>query len=56
MLKILGVFMQNLLAEEERSRMPCIKEMIRKMDAETYKNTVNAGADVAVRCTCNVCR
>ena len=41
-------FYAKSFSEEERSRMPFIKEMIRKMDTETYKNTVNAGADVAV--------
>jgi hypothetical protein len=34
--------------EEQRSRMPNLKEMIRKMDLETYKNTVNAGAGVSM--------
>lgn len=41
-------FYAKSFSAEERSRMPFIKDMIRKMDAETYKNTVNAGADVAV--------
>lgn len=34
--------------EDERKRMPNLKDMIRKMDMDTYRNTVNAGADVAV--------
>jgi hypothetical protein len=41
-------FYAKSFTEEERKRMPVIRDMIRKMDAETYKNTVNAGADVAL--------
>ena len=41
-------FYAKSFSEEERSKMPVIRDMIRKMDLETYRNTVNAGADVAL--------
>jgi hypothetical protein len=41
-------FYAKSFSEEERSKMPIIRDMIRKMDLETYRNTVNAGADVAL--------
>ena len=41
-------FYAKSFTEEERKRMPFIKEIIRKMDLETYRNTVNAGADVSI--------
>ena len=41
-------FYAKSFSEEERDRMPVIRDMIRKMDLETYRNTVNSGADVAL--------
>jgi hypothetical protein len=40
--------MQNHSAKKSEVEMPIIFDMIRKMDLETYRNTVNSGADVAL--------